>query len=56
MSKKVQRDFEKPSFEEKTRFHPHILDMSGTLLLRTYRKNAVRTLQNLNITTIHDAR
>ena len=26
--KKVQRDFEKPSFEEKTRFHPHVLDMS----------------------------
>ena len=24
--KKVQRDFEKPSFEEKTRFHPHILE------------------------------
>ncbi len=26
--KKVQRDFEKPSFQEKTRFHPHILNMS----------------------------
>ncbi len=26
--KKALKDFEKPSFEEKTRFHPHILNVS----------------------------
>ena len=31
--KKVQGDFEKPSFEEKTRFHPHVLDMSVIFIL-----------------------
>ena len=30
--KKVQRDFEKPSFEEKTRFLANVLDMSKNLL------------------------
>ena len=32
--KKVQRDFEKPSFEEKTRFLALVLDMSGHILCR----------------------
>ena len=31
--KKVQRDFEKPSFEEKTRFLSHVLDMSVIFIL-----------------------
>ena len=36
--KKVQRDFEKPSFEEKTRFLAHVLDVSELVLrYTTYR-------------------
>ena len=44
--KKVQRDFEKPSFEEKTRFLAHALDSSGTFLHRSTFDQAHRQENN----------
>ena len=34
MSKEALKDFEKPSFEEKTRFHPHVLDVRVQCIAR----------------------